>query len=922
MGDSHRKPKLFRFLVMGSSLLACVGLEYWLHIVYDITQVYTHLFYMPIIVAALWWGLKGGLVASSFLGLMHILFYFPNEIGIAFPQALMFVLVGSATGIIVNQRRQTEKILSESEERLSQIVQGNLVSAFVINNEHIVTHWNKACENITGIPANEMLGTKKQWMAFYPEERPVMADLIVNDLPEEEITKYYGDRYQKSTVIEGAYEAEDFFPHLGKKGKWLFFTAALLLDHKGKITGAIETLQDITERKQAEEQVRLLSSATEQSTEGIAVANTEGNLLFANKAFAAMHGYTPEELVGKSLSIFHTPEQMPSVEAANQQTQEMGKFNGEIWRARRDGTVFPTLMNNSLLRDKAGNPIGIISTLNDIAKRKQAEEALRDSEERFRTISDTANEAIISTDNCGTIVYWNKAAKIFFGYSADEVIGKPITIIIPKQYRKVLYKGLEEVVSTGDISLAGTLIEVTGIRKDGSIFPCEISLATWEMKQERFFTIIVRNITERKQAEDHINHLNSVLRAIRNINQLVVSERDKDTLLQKTCDILIKTRGYEAAWLGYLKGKETFAIVAGSGFREEDIARLSKRMLDGDYPPCIKNVLAQKDKFVVVDKSRGCGECLFKNTCRGTQTMIIRIGHAGRLFGLANIMLSPGITVDEDEKQLLEEVSGDLAFALHNIDTEEERKQAERKIFKYKELDKLKSDLLSTVSHELRTPMATIKGYSTMLLDYDRRLKPGEKREYLQSVDRATDRLTELIDHLLDMSRLEAGLMEIERTPTDISKLIQETLTETQIRAPEHQIKLKLRERLPKVNIDAKRIRQVLDNIIDNATKYSKKGTEVVVSAERDGQELVISVTDQGIGIPAKDLERVFARMYRIEQRLTPGVGGVGLGLAICKGLVEAHSGRIWVESKRRKGSTFFFTLPLDTEGDSNGEKK
>lgn len=899
MGDSHQKPKLFRFLVMGSSLLACVGLEYWLHLVYDITQVYAHLFYMPIIVAALWWGLKGGLVASSFLGLMHILFYLPDIIETALPRALVFVLVGSITGVLIDRQRWTEKALKSETGKLQALINGLASTGIgidIVGIDYRILFQNQTLEErFAGLHGElcyeKYMGLKKP-CAFCPMLKAIKS----NQVERTELTAADGRSYE--------------------------LLSAPLSNPDGTVDKAIEVVMDITERKQAEEQVRLLSSATEQSTEGIAVANMEGNLLFANKAFAAMHGYTPEELVGKSLSIFHTPEQMPSVEAANQQTQEMGKFNGEIWHARRDGTVFPTLMNNSLLRNKAGNPIGIISTFNDIAERKQAEEALRNSEERFRTISDTANEAIISTDNCGTIVYWNKAAKIFFGYFADEVIGKPITIIIPKQYRKVLYKGLEEVVSTGDISLVGTLIEVTGIRKDGSIFPCEISLATWEMKQERFFTIIVRNITERKQAEDHINHLNSVLRAIRNINQLVVSERDKDTLLQKTCDILTKTRGYKATWVGYLKGKETFAIVVGSGFREEDIVRLSKRMLDGDYPPCIKNMLAQKDKFVVVDKSRGCGECLFKNTCRDREVVIIRVSHAGRLFGLANIMLSPGIAVDKDEKQLLEEVSGDLAFALHNIDTEEERKQAERKIFKYKELDKLKSDLLSTVSHELRTPMATIKGYSTMLLDYDRRLKPGEKREYLQSVDRATDRLTELIDHLLDMSRLEAGLMEIEKTPTDISKLIQETLTETQIRAPEHQIKLKLRERLPKVNIDAKRIRQVLDNIIDNATKYSKKGTEVVVSAERDGQELVISVTDQGIGIPAKDLERVFDRMCRIEQRLTPGIGGVGLGLAICKGLVEAHSGRIWVESKRGKGSTFFFTLPLDTKGGSNGEKK
>ncbi len=244
------------------------------------------------------------------------------------------------------------------------------------------------------------------------------------------------------------------------------------------------------------------------------------------------------------------------------------------------------------------------------------------------------------------------------------------------------------------------------------------------------------------------------------------------------------------------------------------------------------------------------------------------------------------------------------------------QKHLETKMFEYEELDRLKSDLLSTVSHELRTPLATIKGYSTMLLDYDRRLKRDEKREYLSSIDRATDRLTELVDHLLDMSRLEAGLLQMKRRPTSISKLIKEAVDDAQLRAHSHKIVLNMRNRLPKVNGDARRIRQVIDNIIDNAIKYSREGTEVVVSAQRVRRKLFISVADQGIGIPAEDLKRVFGRMYRREQRLTPQVGGIGLGLAICRGLVEAHGGRIWVESELGKGSTFYFTFPIETKAD------
>lgn len=145
-----------------------------------------------------------------------------------------------------------EKSLRENRERLSSILEGLTVPTFVIDAEHITTHWNLACEKITGIPAREVIGTREQWRAFYPSERPVMADLIVDSGIEEWVAHHYSGKYRRSEVLESAFEAEDFFPHFGDEGKWLFFTAAPLKGANGEIIGAIETLQDITERRKAE----------------------------------------------------------------------------------------------------------------------------------------------------------------------------------------------------------------------------------------------------------------------------------------------------------------------------------------------------------------------------------------------------------------------------------------------------------------------------------------------------------------------------------------------------------------------------------------------------------------------------------------------------------------------------------------------
>ena len=143
--------------------------------------------------------------------------------------------------------------ISESEKMIAQILQGILIPAFAIDNDHVITHWNSACEQLTGLAADEMIGTRKQWLAFYTKEKPVMADLIVGRASREVFIRHFGDGVQTSTAVAGGYQAEGFFPDLGDEGRWLFFTAAPLTDEQGNITGAIETLQDITAGKQMEE---------------------------------------------------------------------------------------------------------------------------------------------------------------------------------------------------------------------------------------------------------------------------------------------------------------------------------------------------------------------------------------------------------------------------------------------------------------------------------------------------------------------------------------------------------------------------------------------------------------------------------------------------------------------------------------------
>jgi len=329
----------------------------------------------------------------------------------------------------ITERRRAEETLRESEERLSQIIQGSSIPTFVIDNKHIITHWNKACENLTGIPASEVIGTNKQWMAFYPEERAVMADLIVNDLPEEEITKYYGDRYQKSTVIEGACEAEDFFPHLGEKGKWLFFTAAPLIDVQGRILGAIETLHDITERKQAEHELNQRIK--------------ELLCLYSIVEIAETPGLTLDELYQEVVKLLPLSWQYPEVACAritiNGKEFQTEYYRQTVWKQSSDikvsGAKTGVVEVNYLAeRPEAGEgPFSkeerlLINTvaeqLGKITERKQVEEKIKQAAEEWRTTFDSIADLLSIQDKDFRLTRVNKALADTFKMKPAELIGK------------------------------------------------------------------------------------------------------------------------------------------------------------------------------------------------------------------------------------------------------------------------------------------------------------------------------------------------------------------------------------------------------------------------------------------------------------------------------------------------------------------
>jgi PAS domain S-box-containing protein len=234
-----------------------------------------------------------------------------------------------------------------------------------------------------------------------------------------------------------------------------------------------------------------------------------------------------------------------------------------------------------------------------------------------------------------------------------------------------------------------------------------------------------------------------------------------------------------------------------------------------------------------------------------------------------------------------------------------------RDVTRERELDEMKSKLLSTVSHELRTPLASIKGFATTLLRQDVEWDEGSRREFLAIIDDESDRLSELISNLLDMSRVEAGTLRVEPETTDLRPIIRETANEFQLMTRDHRIQVEVPPSLPMVLADPRRVRQVLRNLVENAVKYSPGGGVIHIGAEISPHHVKVRIIDQGIGIEPEHLDHIFDRFYQVDSASTRKVGGSGLGLSISKAIIEAHRGEIGVQSQVGVGSTFHFSLPL-----------
>jgi PAS domain S-box-containing protein len=267
-------------------------------------------------------------------------------------------------------------------EMLAKIIDGSSIPSFVINKQHKVIYWNIAIEALTRIKSEKIIGTDEQWRAFYTEKRPTMADLIVDGAPASEIEAYYRGKFKKSQLIDGTYEAEDFFRDVGRNGKWLHFTASPIRDKNEKIIGSIETLEDITERKDAEEALNESAKSFRALFEGaydaIWVHDLEGNIQTANKAAAELSGYRLEELLGMNVKSFLGDESLNLAREVGRGLiqRRLVETPYELRLIRKNGSEAICMVSTNLITSD-GEPKGFQNIARDVTQEKRMQENLR-----------------------------------------------------------------------------------------------------------------------------------------------------------------------------------------------------------------------------------------------------------------------------------------------------------------------------------------------------------------------------------------------------------------------------------------------------------------------------------------------------------------------------------------------------------------
>ncbi len=650
---------------------------------------------------------------------------------------------------------------------------------------------------------------------------------------------------------------------------------------------------------------RHLAKVVESSDDAIVSKDLNGIVTSWNRAAERMFGYTAAEMVGQSIRRIipadHQSEE-DLVLARIRQGQAIAHF--ETIRQRKDGSLIHISLSVTPVFDDDGRVIGASKIARDIGERLRAEHTKR----LLAAVVESSDDAIITKDLNSTITSWNPAATRMFGYSEAEAIGHSIRILIPSHLQ-----GEEDVV-LAKIRAGETVdhYETIRQRKDGTLLSISLSVSPLRNQAGEIVgaSKIARDVSERTRLEAEAREHAATTEKLNEVGALVASTLDRDAIVQKVTDTareligaefgaffynVIDPQSGEAFMLYTLSGASKAAFAAfphpratavfGPTFRGEGIIRLDDVLADPRY--------GQSPPYFGMPPGHLPVRSYLAVPVRGVSGNVL----GGLFFGHS----TAGVFTQQHEF-LVDGVSKWASVALENSRLYVEAREANR----------MKDEFLAVLSHELRTPLNAIVGYARLLRGG---ILSGDKAERgLETLERNANWLTQIVEDVLDVSRIVAGKLRLDVQPVELPLIVDNAVATVQPAADNKGVRLQtiIDPRVAPVSGDPDRLQQVIWNLLANAVKFTPKGGRVQIRLERVNSHTEVVVSDTGMGISPEFLPHVFERFRQADAATTRTAGGLGLGLAIVRHIVEMHGGTVHAASAGEgQGATFRVRLPV-----------
>jgi len=657
---------------------------------------------------------------------------------------------------------------------------------------------------------------------------------------------------------------------------------------------------------------RKFRGIVEQAYEGITLIDERGIIIEWNLAQERITGLKRADVIGRpawDVQFQMMPEKARSPERYEQIKASVQQFTvtGEApWLNRAQDVTIRRADGELRTIQQLAFPIStdkgfmLAGFMRDVTEEVRVRNALEQSEARYRALVEQSLVGVYLFTEQG-FVYVNEALARLFGYEPNEVIGRlgPLDLTVPEDRPLVL----ENIRQRLDGEAHAIRYVLRGLRKDGSIIHCEVFGRRIEYEGQPAVIGALVDITDRKRASEEIRRRAAHQEALHTIIATASRATDVQEMLKTALE---QVMGAVDVTIGGIWTGESW-IVRGvpDGFVPAVLDAGQRAGVSGQSPI----VVTDWEQRLAQDPDDPLGMLMHRLGIRSTITADV-LAAGQRLGGLSVASRSPREWT-EDEVALVEAVGREIGVVAERLLLMATLQQTNEELRKALQA---KDEMIQNVSHELRTPLTLIAGYVDLMAEGALGPLTKEQAQILRVLQESVDRLTFMVDRLILMQTLEPAMMHKE--PLAVEPWLRRAVARWQQRAAMADIRLTLEveEGLPPILADSRLLGEVIDNLLDNAIKFSPEGGEVRICAWLEEDNVVLATCDQGVGIPRHHLQRLFDRFYQVDAGTSRRFGGMGIGLALCREIVDLHGGRIWAESAGKgKGTTFYVTLPVHT---------